>query len=297
MVDRVEKSSPSALPLPVLTESRLSALLTLLADDDPAVRATIRATLMNSGEAVFQRLEVHRFHTQPEIRKRVVELLDDRAREQTDREFIAYSLTHGEQFDLEEGVWCFVLTTHPSVNVRGYMAQLDEWADTLRQRIRPECTAEVSLQALNQYLFGELRFRGSSQDYFNPANSYLNHVMDRRMGSDLTLSLIILLIARRLAMPVTGIGMPGHFLCRYQSSWEELYIDAFLGGKLLTRIDCKRRIANLAVEYDESFLAPLTSRRILHRMISNLFVIYKDLNHRAEMQRLQRYLSVLGRPG
>ena len=72
-------------------------------------------------------------------------------------------------------------------------------------------------------------------------------------------------------------------------------MDAFHQGKLLTRIDCKRRIANLAVEYDESFLAPLGSRRILQRLISNLHLIYKEQEQREEMQRLQRYLVALSR--
>ena len=290
MTERIDSSPPT-----VFSEERFQALLTLLADEDPAVRATIRTTLLGSGDGIYRRLERHRLHPNPEIRRRIIELLEERDRRQRDEEFMAFALSHGEQFDLEDGVWRFVLTTYPSANVAAYRAQLDEWAGLIRNRLPKESTAETSLYAVNLVLFGEMRFRGNEPDYYQPANSYLNRVMDRRLGIPITLSLVYLFVARRLGLPLTGIGMPGHFLCRYQSSWEELYVDAFHQGKLLTRIDCKRRIANLAVEYDESFLAPLGSRRILQRLISNLHLIYKEQEQREEMQRLQRYLVALSR--
>jgi regulator of sirC expression with transglutaminase-like and TPR domain len=282
-------------PPTVFSEERFQALLTLLADEDPAVRATIRTTLLGSGDGIYRRLQRHRLHPNPDIRRRILELLEEQARRQRDEEFMAFALSHGEQFDLEDGVWRFVLTTYPSANVVAYRAQLDEWAGLIRNRLPKESTAETSLHAVNLVLFGEMRFRGNEPDYYQPANSYLNRVMDRRLGIPITLSLVYLFVARRLGLPLAGIGMPGHFLCRYQSSWEELYVDAFHQGKLLTRIDCKRRIANLAVEYDESFLAPLGSRRILQRLISNLHLIYKEQEQREEMQRLQRYLVALSR--
>lgn len=280
---------------PGFSEARFTALLTLLADEDPSVRATIRSTLLSAGASIFQRLEHHRLHPDPEIRRRVVELLDEQGRQKWDEEFMAFILTHGEQFDLEDAVWRFVLTTYPSANVIAYRAQLDEWASVIREQLPKESTAETSLHAVNVVLFGKLSFRGNDADYYQPANSYLNRVIDRRLGIPITLSLVYLFVAKRLGFPMVGIGMPGHFLCRYQSSWEELYVDAYHHGQLLTRIDCKRRIANLAVEYDESFLAPLGSRRTLQRLISNLHLIHKEKEHLAEAQRLQRYLVALSR--
>jgi regulator of sirC expression with transglutaminase-like and TPR domain len=288
-------SAEQAAKTAPFTEAQLTAMLTLLADDDPSVREAIRVRLVAGGEPVFQFLQRQRLHPVPAIRRRVVELLDQRAAERHDGEFLAYILKQGEQFDFEEGVWRFTQTRHPGINVEAFRAQLDDWAGQVRTAIRISATGEETLTALNTVLFDELGFFGNEVDYYDPANSYVNQVMDRRRGIPISLSAVYLFVARRLGLPVVGIGMPGHFLCRYQTSIEEFYIDPFHRGKLLSRVECKRRIANLAVEYDESHLAPVSSRRMLQRMIANLHLIHKERKQRAEAERLQRYLIALSR--
>ena len=277
------------------TDAQLSAMLTLLGDDDPEVRSAIRTKLVAGGEPVFRFLGRHRLHPEPSVRTRVRELLDQREAALRDSEFMAFVLGQGEQFDLEDGVWRFSLARYPDINVAAFRAQLDAWADRVRDPLRAGASGAETLLALNQVLFGELGFRGNSDDYHDPANSYVNRVMDRRRGIPISLSAVYLFVGRRLGLPVAGIGMPGHFLCRYQTSREEIYIDAFNGGKLLDRADCKRRIEALAVEHDDSHLAPVTSRRMLQRMIANLHLLHKEKKQRAETERLQRHLVALSR--
>ena len=277
------------------TDAQLSAMLTLLGDDDPEVRSAIRTKLVAGGEPVFRFLGRHRLHPEPSVRTRVRELLDHREAALRDGEFMAFVLGQGEQFDLEDGVWRFSLARYPDINVAAFRAQLDAWADRVRDSLRAGASGAETLLALNQVLFGELGFRGNSDDYHDPANSYVNRVMDRRRGIPISLSAVYLFVGRRLGLPVAGIGMPGHFLCRYQTSREEIYIDAFNGGKLLDRADCKRRIEALAVEHDDSHLAPVTSRRMLQRMIANLHLLHKEKKQRTEAERLQRHLVALSR--
>ncbi len=277
------------------TDAQLSAMLTLLGDDDPEVRSAIRTKLVAGGEPVFRFLGRHRLHPEPSVRTRVRELLDHREAALRDGEFMAFVLGQGEQFDLEDGVWRFSLARYPDINVAAFRAQLDAWADRVRDPLRAGASGAETLLALNQVLFVELGFRGNSDDYYDPANSYVNRVMDRRRGIPISLSAVYLFVGRRLGLPVAGIGMPGHFLCRYQTSREEIYIDAFNGGKLLDRADCKRRIEALAVEHDDSHLAPVTSRRMLQRMIANLHLLHKEKKQRAETERLQRHLVALSR--
>ena len=99
-------------------------------------------------------------------------------------------------------------------------------------------THKEILTTINNYLFDELGFSGDEENYYDPQNSYLNRVVDRRKGNPINLSLLYLLLARRLKLPVAGIGLPGHFICRYQSTSDEIYIDAFHDGKFLTKADC-----------------------------------------------------------
>ena len=277
------------------TDAQLSAMLTLLGDEDPEVHSTIRAKLLAGGEPVFRFLGRHRLHPEPSVRMRVRELLGQREAALRDGEFMAFVLGQGEQFDLEDGVWRFSLARYPDINVAAFRAQLDAWADRVRDSLGEGASGAETLLALNQVLFVELGFRGNADDYYDPANSYVNRVMDRRRGIPISLSAVYLFVGRRLGLPVAGIGMPGHFLCRYQTSREEIYIDAFNGGKLLDRADCRRRIETLAVEHDDSHLAPVTSRRMLQRMIANLHLLHKEKKQRAEAERLQRHLVALSR--
>ncbi len=278
-----------ALPSP----ARRRALLTLLADDDPAVARVIRDRLREGGEGGLDWLADHRLDADPCVRRRVRQLLDEREREAADIRFLAFILGHGEQFDLEEAVWRFVETRHPEVRVAAYEAQLDDWTGRIRERIPADPTGRAVLETVHAVLFAELGFRGSGEDYDNPENSYLNRIMDRRIGIPIGLSLVYLAITRRLGLPVRGIGMPGHFLCRYQSPREEYYVDVFHQGRLLSRIDCVRRLKETAVEYEDGLLAPITPRRIVQRMIANLHRVHRQRREVAEADRLQRYLIAL----
>lgn len=270
-------------------------MLTLLGDEDPAVHRLIRSRLVGGGDPVYQFLEQNRLHRDPSIRRRVREILFERVASRCDADFLQFILSQGEHFDLEDGIWRFTRTSYPDANIEAFQAQLDEWAGRVRVLLPPGCGPGVALDALNEVLFEQLRFVGNEDDFFDPANSYLNRVMDRRLGIPISLSAVYLMVSRRLGLPVVGIGMPSHFLCRYQTAVAEVYIDPFHRGQFLTRLDCRKRLLESAVGYDERHLAPVSSRRILQRMIANLHLIHKERRQRDESERLQRYLVALSR--
>jgi regulator of sirC expression with transglutaminase-like and TPR domain len=119
--------------------------------------------------------------------------------------------------------------------------------------------------------------------------------VDRRTGNPISLCAVYLLLGRRLRLPLAGIGMPGHFLCRYQSATEALFVDAFNHGKLLSRVDCVKYLQQTSHGFHETFLAPISSGRTLLRMCSNLHQIYSHLELREETARFQRYLVALAK--
>src|ERR1019366_8320974 len=103
----------------------------------------------------------------------------------------------------------------------------------------------------------ELGCSGNEVAYYDPQNSYLNRVMDRRTGNPITLSLFYIFLARRLWLPITGIGLPGHFICRYQSASEEFYLDPFNLGKTLSRVGCAQFLAHLNEGLRAETLSPV----------------------------------------
>ncbi len=277
------------------TPERQAALLTLLADDDAAISRGIREQLVAGGTATIEWLQGHRLHPDPATRRQVRGILDQFASARADAAFLSYIHSHGENLDLEEATWMFVRTRFPDAPVPGYIAQLDEWAARLREQMPGVSNGEEMLGRINSLLFGELGFRGNEEGFYEPGNGYLNVVMDRRLGIPISLSVVYLFVCRRLSLPVTGIGMPGHFLCRYQTPREEHYIDAYNGGALLPRAECLKRLKQGAVEYDEGAVLPISPRRILQRTIANLHLIHKQRRDRADAERLQRYLVALAR--
>ncbi len=284
--------APSPIPL---TGRQRAALLNLLTDDDPAVYQAVRAKILEDRSDADGWLRPHALSSDPMLRRRVQEILDHLARQQSDDRFLAFCLNHREDLDIEEAAWLLAQTRFPDINVMAYQALLDSHACDLRGRLGAVSPGRETLAAINEYLFGELAYRGNTEHYYEPDNSYLNRVMDRRTGNPISLCAIYLFLGRRLRLPVAGIGMPGHFLCRYQSPTEEIFIDAFHSGRFLTKADCVRYLTQSSYGFTEGLLAPATPRRILLRMCSNLHQIYLHLRQPDESARLQRYVVALAK--
>jgi len=278
-----------------LSESQKTALLTLLADDDPKIYHKIRQKIISFGPSASEWLRPHVLSREPVLRRRAHEIILSFERQDADNDFLGFCLRHGEAFDLEEGAWKLARTQYPDINVAGYEALLDSFTADLRETLGDSNQPKDVLAVFNRYLFDELGFVGNEEEQHDPDNSYLNRILDRRTGSPIGLCLIYLLLARRLHLPVTGIGLPGHFVCRYQSSSAEIYVDAFNRGKLLTKADCVQYLVQANYSVREDYLTPVSPRRMLLRICGNLHQIYLHLEHSEAATRVQRYLVALAR--
>ncbi len=278
-----------------LSETERSALISLLADDDLAIYQAVREKLLSYGFVAGEWLRPYLLSSDPVLRRRATEIINHFGRQNADTRFIAFCLNQGEDFNAEEAVLLLAQTEFPSINISAYAALLDSFAQDLREQIDPDAEAEQILATINDYLFGQLGFYGNEENYYDPANSYINCVLDRRTGNPISLSLIYLFIARRLKLPMVGIGLPGHFICRFQNTKSELYVDAFNRGKLLSKADCIKYLLHTNHSLQEGHLAPVTARRILLRICANLHQIYTQLEAREEISRLQRYLVALAK--
>lgn len=278
-----------------LSETRKAAFLKLLADDDPIVYQEIRQRILSIGPRAVEWLRPHTLSRDPALRRRTQELVLRFDRQAADTFFLAFCLKQGQELDLEQGAWMLAQTQYPDINVEGYRALLDSYAADIADQWSKDADPEEVLSQFNSYLFGELGFLGNHENYYDPDNSYLNRVLDRRTGNPINMSLVYLLLARRLRLPITGIGLPGHFICRYQSSSTELYIDAFDKGKLLTKADCVQYLLQGNYSVRDDYLAPVSPRRMLLRICGNLHQIYLHLPEAEAATRIQRYLVALAR--
>ncbi len=200
------------------------------------------------------------------------------------------------EIDLARAALLIAQEEYPALVLATYLARLDTLAAQVQARLAASgaagpaaATPLAMIGALNAVLFEDEGFRGNTAEYYDPRNSYLNEVLDRRTGIPITISLVYMEVAARVGLPLDGIGLPGHFIVQYPGAGrgaagltghpqpDEIFIDPYEGGRLLTRADCAARFRRLYgpdFTFAEEYLTPLTRHQILARLLGNLKAIY-----------------------
>ena len=184
----------------------------------------------------------------------------------TDR-FAAAVARPDPEVPLDEVALLVAAHAYPGLDVDGQLRRLDDLA--------ARCP-EPTLDGLRELLFGVLGFDGARADYYDPRNSYLNDVLDRRRGLPILLSLLAMEVGRRVGVPLAGVGMPGHFLVRDRVD-PEVFIDPFAGGVLLDRAGCEARyheVQGALAPFDPTWLDPTPRLDIVARVLANLRVAH-----------------------
>jgi regulator of sirC expression with transglutaminase-like and TPR domain len=186
-----------------------------------------------------------------------------------------------ESINLAKASLSFALAEYPHLNIDAYLNALDVMADEIRDRLPKENYPLKIIKTINSYLFEDLGYQGNINEYYDPRNSFINNVIDLRQGIPISLSVIYLEIAKRINFPMVGIGMPGHFLIRPEFESAAIFVDVFEKGEILFQQDCEARLNALyqqvyqqPVELKPHFLAPVSNKQILARMLTNLKFIY-----------------------
>jgi regulator of sirC expression with transglutaminase-like and TPR domain len=196
--------------------------------------------------------------------------------------------------DLEGGVFLLVKVGYPDFDPKPYLKRLDALAERIRPKLIAAQGTLPKLSVMNRFLFQEERFRGNWVDYFDPQNSYLNRVLDRKLGIPISLSVLYLLLAKRLFFEgICGVGIPGHFMLKYKDPDQELFIDPFSEGRFLTRAECVQFVVEAGYPYQVEFLEGVGAREILARMLRSLILIYLDRHEPTLGQTLTRLLDLL----
>jgi len=180
---------------------------------------------------------------------------------------------------LDEAALALAAEEYSGLDVRAFLDRLDALAERVKQRVGDDVRIASLITAVREVLYEDEGFRGNEKDYYDARNSYLNQVMERRLGIPITLSLLFMEVGRRAGLPLAGVGFPGHFLVKLElGHGPDLFIDAYNGGELLTADECVARFKHLVHgrEFDPRFLQPVPARQILARMLHNLKRIYVE---------------------
>jgi regulator of sirC expression with transglutaminase-like and TPR domain len=187
----------------------------------------------------------------------------------------ALALDPTAPFDLAEIALLLARDEFADVDVEAYLNEIAAMARDVRPTLRGHLAHQV--QALCRYLFHEMGFRGNAREYYDPRNSYFNLVLERRLGIPITLSAVVMAIGERVGLRVVGVGLPGHFIVRAEADGDEVLIDPFHGGRILSLDDCAMLVHQATgATYAATSLAlePLPLGLIVQRMLGNLKSIY-----------------------
>ena len=279
----------------MLPETQIRALIRLLSDEDSRVAQTITGKLVEIGDRAIPMLREAEIE-QPEMAERIRLVLEDIQGQRLEAEFNELSAADDENLDLETGAFLIAHSAYPDLDRARYSAIMDAMAAEIAERLGQKASGEEAVKAINRYLFVEQGFSGNTTQYYDVENSYLNKVLERKTGIPISLSTVYLLIGKRLDLPVYGVGMPGHFLVKYETGRYRIFVDSFNGGALLTQRDCARFLDQAGYGFDERFLQKTPARSILIRMIKNLVAIYNKIGDIPRASRLTRFIEILGLP-
>lgn len=200
--------------------------------------------------------------------------------------------------ELDEAAVEVAALDHGDLARHAVFRQLDLWAARVSSVAGPHARGAALLHALNHVLFEEEKLEGDQEDYYAPANSCIDLVMARRRGLPITLSVICIEVGRRVGLPLSGVNLPGHFVCRFDDEdGIRVMIDPFQKGRLLTEEDCLQlvnEITGAQLPPAEEVFAPARRSRIIARMLNNLHGAYwrrGDLDKAAEVVQWLRLVS------
>lgn len=277
------------------TKSEIQSLVYLLEDPDPSVQSAVKNRLFELGERAVPLLDQEKSETtNEESRELINEIIQWITYSSVEEDFLDAlegGLKNVEQ--LENAIFILSRFENPTLREGEYKQKLDRFASMISDEVRYSLDDTEKMHKLLDFVFDELGFTGSTKDYYNPQNSYLHRVIDRRQGLPISLALVVLFIARRLDLPFYGVNMPIHFMLKYQGEMEEVLIDPFDHGKIVSYNQCYYFLKQNGVEPRSEHFQKSSNEAILARCIRNLINSYEKADKLKKVENLKKLLETV----
>ncbi len=275
------------------TRAEIESLMFLLEDPDPFVQEQVQLRFMELGDRAVPLLDQIRVQTKDkEEKKRAKEVLHKLTFSTLKGDFAELLLEGiGNRAQLERAVIMLARFGHPTLRESEYVKTLDHFADMIRPSLRYKRSEREKMRILMKFVFEDLNFRGDNKDYHNPANGFIDQVIERRKGLPISLSLVAMFIARRLQLPVFGVNMPIHFMLAFVGEKEEQLIDPYDQGAEVSYDQCYFFLKKNNVTPKPEHFKMASDIDILARCIRNLMHSYE---RNEEHDRVQELKSLLG---
>ncbi|MBK97299.1 MAG: hypothetical protein CL672_00705 [Balneola sp.] len=274
------------------THSEIESLMFLLEDPDPYVQKQVQLRFMQLGDRAIPLLDQIRIQTKDkEEKKRAKDVLYKLTFTSLKEDFAEVLIEGiGNRAQLERAVFTLARFGNPTLRESEYVKKLDHFADMIRSSLRYNRSEREEMQTFMKFIFEDLNFRGDNNDYHNPANGFIDQVIERRKGLPISLSLVSMFIARRLQLPVFGVNMPIHFMLAFVGEKEEQLIDPYDQGAEVSYDQCYFFLKKNNVTPKPDHFKIASDINILARCIRNLMHSYE---RNEELDRVRDLKSLL----
>lgn len=277
-------------------------LIKLLDDEDENIYSSIRERFISYGDDTANYLKQFLNDENILIKKRAGEIITTINFEKIEKRLAEIFRINPADL-LERAVFLIALFGYPGLSTVKYKDIIDKMA--------LDITAEISsrklsldgsnpvqlLITINHYLFDKLGYKGNTDNYFDPDNSYINKVIDNKTGIPISLSILYLLIAKRLKIPLYGINLPGHFILKYENNSTEYFIDPYNKGVVISKKEATEFLSGLGVNPDDfekiPYLKKSEDKEIILRVLRNLSEIYKKQDNVLKSQQIEKLMLCL----
>jgi len=213
------------------------------------------------------------------------------------RRFEEFAMRELTTDHLLEGALIIALEEYPQLEIDRYMERIDRMVERVRAKCSDGEPDIFRLGHVHSVLFDEEKFLGNVGNYYDEKNSFVNEVMDRKLGIPISLSVLFLTVARRIGLDAHGVGLPGHFLAKVQFELSEVYVDSFYGGQTMTVSEIAEFLAEISegeIALRSDHLRAWEPRQTLARMLANLHQIYEQRGDRRRAMAAAERIEILG---
>lgn len=277
----------------------IQALISLIDDPDEQIFEHIRQRLVNFGTHALPALEQSWEFTNygNVFQERVEEVIHTIQFEHCKEQFIAWANSTSKS--LLKGALLVAQYQNPGLIEKDVLAAIERIRRDCWLEMNPNMTAFESVRVLNKVIFGQYGFSGDTEHYNEPQNSYIHHVLERKKGNPLSLSLIYSVVAQELELPIYGINLPNHFILAYMdnngtnlflSNGNEygvlFYINPFSKGSIFQKEDIQQFLQSIQLTPNDSYFQPCSNTDIIRRMLTNLIAAYQQQGQHQKVNEL-----------
>ena len=276
------------------SKSEIESLIQLMEDPDPFIQQSVQDRFTELGINAVPLLDEFRIETKDQNEKSKIRSIIHQLTFpslKTDFHEVLEKGVHNRK-SLELAVFTLSRFGNPTLRITDFEKQLDHFSTMVEPTIRYRLDERRKMKQLIKFVFEDLNFSGDTEDYHNPANCFIDQVIRRRRGLPISLSMVVMFIARRLEMPFFGINMPIHFMLNYVSEKEEVLIDPYDNGAIVSYDQCYFFLKKNNIEPKPDHFKIATDLEILIRCIRNLIHSYERLEQTTYAEDLKELLQL-----